>query len=230
MNRWALLLTTLFRLVEKRIGGVQRLVALFVVALSITLFLSNGAWAGVLFQSPVSPLPDEVAPAQSEPFAPEEEPEDPFAPSPADPQEPEDPFAPSEAQEQPAEDLPVDTIEEPPVEVEPDPLDDAVDPDQPIPEAASPVSPEQQTDDESSALDVPVEAPRSVRLERSDDLAEAGGDRILTLDQAELIDTVVVSTAYIWLCCGIGLFLLIPLAFLFLQIRGRTKIAREEIY
>jgi uncharacterized membrane protein len=52
--------------------------------------------------------------------------------------------------------------------------------------------------------------------------------RNLTLDTAELIDTVIVSGAYIWLCCGIILFLLIPLTLLILYIRGRSKIVQEE--
>jgi hypothetical protein len=43
-----------------------------------------------------------------------------------------------------------------------------------------------------------------------------------------LIDTVVVSSAYIWLCCGVSLFLLVPLFLLFVYIRGRSKIMQEE--
>jgi outer membrane biosynthesis protein TonB len=50
----------------------------------------------------------------------------------------------------------------------------------------------------------------------------------LTLDTAELIDTVIVSGAYVWFCCGIILFLLIPLTLLILYIRGRSKIVQEE--
>jgi ABC-type transport system involved in cytochrome c biogenesis permease component len=50
----------------------------------------------------------------------------------------------------------------------------------------------------------------------------------LVLDQAELVDSVVVSVAYVWLCCGIVLILLIPLVFLFLHIRGRSKLTKEE--
>jgi len=50
------------------------------------------------------------------------------------------------------------------------------------------------------------------------------------LDRVELIDSIVVSGAYVWLCCGAILLLLIPLLFLFLQIRGQIKIQREEDY
>lgn len=225
MNQWALLLSTFFELFEKTFSGVQRLVALFVIALFVTLFLSKGAWAGVLFQSPTSPPPEEVAPAQAEPFAPNEEPEDPFAPS-----QPQETF-----EEQPQPQAPPEIIEEPPVEAEsnePVPVEEAVDPNQPDPEAGSPVVPEQQAGGDAPALQPPAAEPRPLRLERNDGSADAEkeGSQNFILDQAELIDTVVVSTAYIWLCCGIGLFLLIPLVFLFLQIRGRTKIVREENY
>jgi hypothetical protein len=34
-------------------------------------------------------------------------------------------------------------------------------------------------------------------------------------------DTVVVTLAYPWLCCGIGLMLLTPIVLLYLEIKGR---------
>jgi hypothetical protein len=34
-------------------------------------------------------------------------------------------------------------------------------------------------------------------------------------------DTMAVTIAYPWLCCGVGLLLLVPLVFLFLEIKGR---------
>ncbi|MCB0192927.1 MAG: hypothetical protein KDJ65_13365 [Anaerolineae bacterium] len=202
MNRWALLLSTLFAFYEKRFSGTPRFVTLFVLALGISLLLSPGAWAETLFQSPASPVIQEAEPVQNEPFAPSEEPFSPVA-------EPEDSFDPSQSQETFDGEVPVDIIEEPlgePALEDEDPLNL---------DSASPAEDEP-----------PVEELRPVRLERDDE----EGSRNFILDQAELIDTVVVSTAYIWLCCGIGLFLLIPLVFLFLQIRGRHKIIKEEIY
>ncbi|MFC1975309.1 hypothetical protein ACFLXQ_02795 [Chloroflexota bacterium] len=50
----------------------------------------------------------------------------------------------------------------------------------------------------------------------------------LVLDEAELIDSIIVSGASVWLCCGIILLLLVPLSLLLLYIRGRSKIAQEE--
>jgi hypothetical protein len=94
--------------------------------------------------------------------------------------------------------------------------------------AATPPAPEQAGAEPAP----PQPAPSSRRGESEDRFAgdETEEDSNFILDQAEFIDTVVVSTAYAWLCCGIIVFLLIPLAFLFLQIRGRTKISREEPY
>lgn len=53
-------------------------------------------------------------------------------------------------------------------------------------------------------------------------------DTPMVLDEAELIDSVFVSLAYLWLCCGVVLLLLIPLGLLILYIRGRSKIVNEE--
>ena len=36
-------------------------------------------------------------------------------------------------------------------------------------------------------------------------------------------DTVAVMLAYPWLCCGVGLLLLVPLVLLFLEIKGRRR-------
>lgn len=55
-------------------------------------------------------------------------------------------------------------------------------------------------------------------------------DTPMVLDEAELIDTLVVSGAYIWLCCGLIMFLLIPLFMIILYIRGRGKIVKEESF
>jgi hypothetical protein len=76
-------------------------------------------------------------------------------------------------------------------------------------------------------------APQPSRREREDTLPaeeESSGPSQFILDQAEFIDTVVVSGAYVWLCCGVGLFLLVPLALLFFYIRGRSKIINRAGY
>ena len=61
-----------------------------------------------------------------------------------------------------------------------------------------------------------------------EELPPSSGDTPMVLDEAELIDSVFVSFAYVWLCCGVILLLLIPLVLLILYIRGRSKIVNEE--
>jgi hypothetical protein len=89
-----------------------------------------------------------------------------------------------------------------------------------VSEAGAPVAPELPT----------AEPVRRQREDTSISEEPSRGPVQLILDQAELIDTVVVSGAYIWLCCGVSLFLLVPLFLLFVYIRGRSKIIREEGY
>ena len=57
---------------------------------------------------------------------------------------------------------------------------------------------------------------------------EETGSRNFILDRVELIDSVVVSGAYLWLCCGVALFLLVPIFMLVLYIRGRSKMGQED--
>jgi hypothetical protein len=104
-------------------------------------------------------------------------------------------------------------VEQSPVEVPPEAAPPAV-------EAGNPAAP----------LPPTAEPVRREREEEPIEPEESGGPSQFILDQAELIDTVVVSGAYIWLCCGVSLFLLVPLALLFVYIRGRSKIIREEGY
>lgn len=189
-------------------SDVRRLATLFVVAVSFTLFIANGAWAGPLFQSPVSPVVEEAAPVEVEPYV-----------APAEPVEEGD--FPAE------EDIQPEPLPEEPAPIESGPVEEPVF--EPDSDFGTPVIPDEPATNDPAAAQPGAVEPRPVRLER-DDVNEDSGSSNFILDQAELIDTVVVSTAYVWLCCGIGLFLLIPLVFLFLQIRGRTKIVREEIY
>lgn len=220
-----------------------RLLVLFSFALALTWLISNGdVTAEVLFQSPTSPVefqpsdtqffPGEGSPqitVVEEEFIPEEPPvEQEFIPEEAAPVEPEvapEEAAPVEPEVAPEEVAPVEP------EVAPEeaaPVEEQAAPAQPV-EAPS-TAPEQQP--VAPAEPAPPEpAPSSRRGEdrfAEDEFEE--DDASLILDRAELIDSVVVSTAYVWLCCGIIIFLLIPLAFLFLQIRGRTRMSREDIY
>jgi hypothetical protein len=135
----------------------------------------------------------------------------------------------------PVEPLPVEEVVpvEPEIPVEPQP--ELVQPQaEPGNTFESPVPPQPAPDQQAGAPVPAAPEPSSQRVDpeerRIEDEFEETGEANFILDRAEFIDTVVVSTAYVWLCCGIVIFLMIPLVFLFLQIRGRTKMSRENIY
>jgi hypothetical protein len=58
------------------------------------------------------------------------------------------------------------------------------------------------------------------------DKPEVGNNWIF--DRAEFVDTVIIMTSWVWLCCGMALFLLVPLTLLTLQIRGRSKLRKQN--
>lgn len=106
-------------------------------------------------------------------------------------------------------------------------------PDAVVPSAAgesqpAPVDAGQSASEGETLLPPPLPEPERRSSRDSTPLADA--DSQMVVDQAEFIDTVVVSFAYVWLCCGIVLILVIPLVFLFLHIRGRSKMLKEEQY
>jgi len=184
--------------------GSIRLPLLFVAALALTLFLASGnVTAKKLFQSPQSPPPEQPAPQQPVPEQPA-----PVQPAPEQP-----------APEQPVPEQAQPTAEQPatgqsPVE-QPAPV-------QPAGEAApaptlEPLAPV-TTEDE------PIPG------NEFNEIPPGSDDTPMVLDEAELIDSVFVSFAYIWLCCGVILLLLIPLALLILYVRGRSKIVNEESF
>jgi hypothetical protein len=116
-------------------------------------------------------------------------------------------------------------------------------PEQPAPEQSSPEqpAPEQSSPEQPAIEQSPVQpsdeaapAPTLEPLgplgpaEEFDNSIPSLQDSPMVLDRAELIDSIVVSGAYIWLCCGVILLLLIPLFMLILYIRGRSKIVNED--
>ena len=136
---------------------------------------------------------------------------------------------------------PASPVEQPQQEQQQQPAPEQAEPqpqsNEPVNEVVSPISPNSPVETETqqavpiiepAPVPPPVEPQPYQSRERDETDDEAGGESNFILDQAELIDTVVVSTAYVWLCCGFILLLLIPLVFIFLQIRGRSKINKEE--
>jgi hypothetical protein len=196
---------------------------LFIVALFVTCFLATGnATAEMLFQSPQSP-PTQPSPEQP----PAEQP--PAEQPPAEQPPAEQPPVEQLPTEQPSAEQP--TAEQPPVEQPPAEQPTAEQPpveqpsaEQPLPESGPLPGP--STSEAPLSQEPPLpESPKTGKDELSLENEQASN---FILDEAELIDTVVVSGAYIWLCCGVILFLLIPLFLLLVYIRGRSKIVQEE--
>lgn len=197
--------------------GSWRLALLLAIAVFlIPALIQPKAVAGALFQSPQSPPPSQ--PAEAPPPAPTATPPPPPTAAPP-PSEPVQTTSESEA-----------PIEEPsptPTQVLPEPAAT-----EPVPvEAAAPTEellPTQPVESAGAQPAGPLPQPVDVRRDDSQVQPEEGGDPNFVLDQAELIDTVAISGAYVWLCCGIGLLLVAPLFFTVLYVRGRSKIIREE--
>jgi hypothetical protein len=137
------------------------------------------------------------------------------------------PVSPVEGQPPPAEEAPIPPSIEQAAPVAPPP--DMPGAEQAAPPAELPASPV-MPNAAPVAAPQPVPLPTLTRPNRVAPLPDNPADSSsnLIVDQAEFVDTVIVTTAYVWLCCGIILILLIPLIFLFLHIRGRSKILKEE--
>jgi hypothetical protein len=201
------------------LASLARLPSLFIVALFVTCLLATGnATAEMLFQSPQSPPtppPAEPPPAEQPPTEPPPTEQPPTEQPPTEQPPAEQPPTEQPPAEQPPTEQP-SPAEQPPAE-------------QPSPAEQPPLEPVAPLEPSTSEAPPPQEPlPES---------PETGGNELpledeqasnFILDRAELIDTVVVSSAYIWLCCGVVLFLLIPLFLLLLYIRGRSKIVQEE--
>ena len=244
MNKWVLLLKNVIpkeRFVgnelSKDVFVTGRLLILFLAAIFIVFSIAEGqVTATGLFQSPQSP-PSEPPPEPTATPVPPPPPTD--TPIPADTPIPE-PTAtpiPVESSEEAAstEGETASTEAEAPVVVE----EAVVEQQQAEPTPTETVLPAASESTESQQPDAVIEpapeeasvAPEPAPLRRnpSDEVETEESGRNLVLDQAELIDTVAVSGAYIWLCCGIGLLLLAPLSLLLIYIRGRNRILQEEL-
>lgn len=225
MSQWASFFASIFQ--NHRFRHSQfycakdstQLVLLFIAAL-LFAFLFNGSdvTANLLFQSPQSPPPAQptATPAPPTPLPTEPPPPEPTATT--APPAPTEPAEESIQQPEATQPLPEPSATPlPPVEATPTEA-----PPSPIPTDTQPPP----TLDSQSATVLPKRAElqrENVSLEFEDNTASN-----FILDQAELIDTVAVSGAYIWLCCGVGLFLLAPLLFLIIYIRGRSRIIQTD--
>ena len=196
-------------------SGWLRPMLLLIISVMLSLWLTSGSVeANILFQSPQSPP---IQPAVEQP---------PLAqPAPAE----QPPVEQPPVQQPPVEQPPVEQppVQQPPVEQPPVVQPPAEHAEQPVPENVAPVA---QPDTSAAPVQPTPEPVRRQQDETAPIEADPAGPSNFILDQAELIDTVVVSGAYVWLCCGVSLFLLVPLFLLFVYIRGRSKIIQEENY
>ena len=204
MSRWAAFYFTVFQNLKHILNTffsyfeLGRLATLFIIAITLTLFIADNN--AIADKLFQSPASPPAQPTPTQP-PPTEQP--PAEPPPAEPPPAEQP--PAQPPVEPAESVP--EFESPVPE--------------PLPEGGEP-PPFVQPTVETRADDFFEE-----ESSFSDEDEEASSSNFIW-DWAELIDSVVVSSAYVWLCCGVVLLLLIPLFFLFLQIRGQIKIQREE--
>ncbi|MEW5957433.1 MAG: hypothetical protein AB1801_06900 [Chloroflexota bacterium] len=189
---------------------------LLVIAIFLTLGLATNishVTAKGLFQSPQSP------PAQPE--APVPQPAPPVEATPTE-QPP-----PTQA---PVEQAPVEQA--PAVEEQPAQPEQAAPEQPPLPESTSPPAPAAgDTRHLSPTAAAPAGRDRPARDTAGEDIPDeetGNSPRNFILDRVEFIDSVIVSGAYVWLCCGVALFLVVPVFMLVLYIRGRSKIVAED--
>ena len=206
MGRWAVFYCTVFRNLKHSLYQffihfeLGRLAALLVIAFTLTLFIADGsATAEKLFQSPASPV-SQPPPAQQQPPTQQQQPSEQSS---------------NEAPEAPP---PEQSSTEPTPESSDSTTESQSPAPEPLPEGSGPPPFVQPT----------VEIGGDNFEAEDEFLDEEASSSNFILDRVELVDSIVVSGAYVWFCCGVFLLLLIPLIFLFLQIRGQIKIRQEE--
>ncbi|MFQ5614520.1 MAG: hypothetical protein ACE5H9_20560 [Anaerolineae bacterium] len=201
--------------------AVFTLGSFFIVALGLSLLMpDNGLAVAPIFQSPGTSPPTATPP----PPPPTNTPPPPTATPPPPTDTPPPPPPPT--------DTPLPPATEPPQQASPTPLPT----DTPLPTVGRPTdtpSPPATLDlaptATATALAIepqpPVQEP--LVIASSELLEEPAADpQALVINEIELVDTIAILFSYGWLCCGAGILLLIPLGFLFMQIRG-NRIRRK---
>jgi hypothetical protein len=84
---------------------------------------------------------------------------------------------------------------------------------------AVPAEPAQPPTETATPL-LPVPSPTPRPEPEPEPAPDAGGGQSI-INWVKFWDTIAVVVAYPWLCCGIGLLLLVPVFLLFLEIKGR---------
>jgi len=97
----------------------------------------------------------------------------------------------------------------------------------PAPTTSVPVAQPQQITPQIIATATTKPTPRPTKRPTTEPPANKGRSNLI-FDQAEFIDTIALVGSWIWLCCGICLFLLVPLMMLLLQIRGHSQLKSKQ--
>lgn len=215
-----------FYIMLSRYKDAGRLFLFLAVAVLLAFLLANGqATADALLQSPQSPPPVE----ESQPEPPPPTPTPPPPPPTPTPVPTEPPPEPVEAEPTAQEPLGAASTEA--IQVEPSPTQPPVEPSPTLPPPTpTPLPPAAQPQASGAQTVGPQPEPLDLAREDISFATEEEGAPNFILDQIELIDTLAVSGAYIWLCCGVSLLLLLPLFLLVLYVRGRSRILQEESY
>ncbi len=191
------------------------------VALLVAALLSPGTVTAsrLVFQSP----PESPPAATPTPIPPSPTPPPPPpTPTPPPPEPATDtpvPAAPTPTESAPIETVPAEVVpteaapteaasptQEPPTQEAPLPTVEPTQPPAPLPQATFPAQ--------------VTQAPEAFPTPRAQQPPDTRGGQPV-INWVKFWDTLAVLIAYPWLCCGVGLLLLVPLILLFLEIRGR---------
>ena len=193
-------------------GTLPLLLLVLMVALPAAVALHSGqgpALASQLFQSPVSPAQPPAAPPARVPVQPQPT-QPPAKPKPEKVLPPTVP--PPAAQPAQAEPTAVPPAEAPAQQRQPVP------PTQ-LPAAEVPTLPPPTT---APAAEQATPVPPPPRVPGEETQPGSGSGEVI-IDSGLLIDSILVYVSYAWLCCGILLFILIPIVFVGLYVWGAQR-------
>jgi hypothetical protein len=187
-------LGTLMKSLLRRTGRATTWLPWLGVALVIAAVLSPGTVTASLLAFQSSPPPTPVPPT----------------PTPVPPPPTSTPVPPSPPTSTPVQPTPV-----PPTQAPPQPTPTQVQPIQPVPSPSlTPTMP-------PTPVMLPVPTPTLLPPLPPPTLQPVSGSNQPIVNWVKFWDTIAVTLAYPWLCCGVALLLLVPVILLLLEIKGR---------
>lgn len=191
-----------YRCVRRHVRAILTLLPLIALAWCTALVMYQGderAWASSLFQSPVQP----EAPAPTRP-APEK-------------------VLPPTVQRPTPVPAPSPTPPPPPTQPPVQPVQQQVEPVVPPPDQPAPVQQPTQPPVEQQAQPQPPTPPAPPPAAQN-----SSAPPEIVIDSGLLIDSILVYISYVWLCCGVLAFILIPVIFLALYVLGIRRSSSSE--